>query len=139
MYHRHVPLLFLLLSCTAVLTACQRDAAPVSPQEQQRLAGERAFEVCSYCHTARPGGAHKTGPNLFAVYGRRAASAPGYRYSTALQQADLVWNEETLDAYLRHPSVRVPGTRMVNATVDPSRRAQVIAYLKSLSPPAAVP
>ena len=62
---------------------------------------------------------------------RQAASAPGYDYSTALRQSDLAWDEATLDAFLRSPQTVVPGSKMVNATVDPARRATVIEYLKS--------
>lgn len=116
------------LLAAIALSAC-RSSAPEDPaQRAQRL----AFEVCAYCHTSNPGGMHKVGPNLHGVFGRQAAQAPGYDYSTALVASDLVWDEATLDAFLRSPTGVVPGSRMVNATVDPSRRAAVIAYLKQL-------
>ena len=47
-----------------------------------------------------------------------------------MQRADLVWTEQTLDAFLRSPATVVPGSRMVNATADPERRRLVIEYLK---------
>jgi len=47
-----------------------------------------------------------------------------------MREAGLTWNEQTLDAFLRSPAQVVPGTRMVNATVDPERRRQVIEYLQ---------
>ena len=116
-----------LLAATA-LSACNRSHEPEDPEQRaQRL----AFEVCAYCHTSSPGGIHKVGPNLYGVFGRQAASAPGYDYSTSLRQSDLVWDEATLDAFLRSPQTVVPGSKMVNATVDPARRAAVIEYLKS--------
>ena len=119
----------LLLATT--LGACNRSHEPEDPEQRaQRL----AFEVCAYCHTSSPGGIHKVGPNLYGVFGRQAASAPGYDYSTSLRQSDLVWDEATLDAFLRSPQTVVPGSKMVNATVDPARRTAVIEYLKSQVP-----
>ena len=116
------------LLAASVLTACQRNNEAEDPAlRAQRL----AFEVCAYCHSSTPGGMHKVGPNLYGVFGRKAASAPGYDYSTALRESDLVWDEATLETFLRSPSSVVPGSKMVNATVDPARRAAVIEYLKS--------
>ncbi len=46
-----------------------------------------------------------------------------------MRQADITWNEQTLDAFLRAPASVVPGSRMLNATADPERRRQVIEYL----------
>lgn len=120
----------LLLGVTA-LSACNRHSEPEDPAlRAQRL----AFEVCAYCHSSTPDGMHKVGPNLHGVFGRAAAQAPGYDYSTALRESDLVWDEATLDAFLRSPPTVVPGAKMVNATVDPARRQAVIAYLRQLSP-----
>ena len=119
------------LLLATMLGGCNRSHEPEDPEQRaQRL----AFEVCAYCHTSSPGGIHKVGPNLYGVFGRQAASAPGYDYSTALRESDLVWDEATLDAFLRSPQTVVPGSKMVNATVDPARRTAVIEYLKSQVP-----
>ena len=116
-----------LLLVTSTLTACVgKDTAEDPAQRAQRL----AFEVCAYCHTSSPGGIHKVGPNLYGVFGRQAASAPGYDYSTALRQSDLVWDEQNLDTFMRNPPAMFHGTRMVVATSDPARRAAIIQYLK---------
>ena len=119
------------LLLATMLGGCNRSHEPEDPEQRaQRL----AFEVCAYCHTSSPGGIHKVGPNLYGAFGRQAASAPGYDYSTALRQSDLAWDEATLDAFLRSPQTVVPGSKMVNATVDPARRTAVIEYLKSQVP-----
>ena len=120
-----------LLLAVAALTACNRDRIPEDPAQR---AERMAFEVCAYCHTSTPDGMHKVGPNLYGVYGRAAAQSPGYDYSTALRESDLVWDEATLDAFLRSPPTVVPGSKMVNATVDPARRKAVIDYLRRHSP-----
>jgi cytochrome c len=50
--------------------------------------GQQVFAVeCSDCHSVAEG-KNKRGPSLFGVYGRRAATAPGFsNYSDALRCA----------------------------------------------------
>lgn len=54
------------------------------------------------------------------------------RYSQALRQADIVWDERTLDRYLADPRLLVPGTTMTVALRSEGERAAVIAYLREL-------
>lgn len=76
------------------------------------------------------------GPNLSGVVGRKAGSAPGFRYSRALQSAGLIWSREELDAYLANPARKVPGNAMPAAPVGSATdRAAIIAYLSSLHRP----
>ncbi|MCF7751302.1 c-type cytochrome [Bacillus subtilis subsp. subtilis] len=110
------------------LAACTR--APHTPEQRHQQQLQRAFAICAGCHTATAGGVHRFGPNLHAVIGRRAGSLGDYAYSPAMRQADITWNEQTLDAFLRSPASVVPGSRMGNATADPERRRQVIQYLQ---------
>ena len=47
---------------------------------------------------------------------------------------DKVWSEELLDAYLENPKGVVKGTRMAfRGLKKPEQRADVIAYLRSVS------
>jgi cytochrome c len=86
---------------------------------------------CAACHGLDP--TRKPGPLLSGVYGRHAGSVVGYHYSDALRGASIVWNEFTLDRWLRGPPAFVPGVNM-QAQVDSARdRRNIIAYLKSLS------
>lgn len=117
-----------------LLGACgQRDAfnhsASADPHQREL---ERAFAICAGCHDTRPDLGHRVGPNLHGVIGRRAGTAPGYRYSAAMTASGITWDAQTLDAFLKSPTRQVPGTRMVNATADPARRQAVIEYLSSL-------
>ena len=49
-----------------------------------------------------------------------------------MRTADLIWNDETLDAYLEKPNRYIVGNRMSFAGLpDPEDRAAVIAYLKT--------
>ena len=85
--------------------------------------GQERFRACAACHTLEPG-AHRTGPSLAGVFGREAGSAEGFhRYSEALRSADLVWREDTLDAFLADPRGFLPGNRMTFAGIEEHRRA----------------
>jgi cytochrome c len=93
--------------------------------------GKRAIEVCLACHTVDK--SNGMGPSLAGVVGRPAASIPEFRYSRAMRNAHIVWDEKTLDAYLANPQKVVPGNAMPFAGVaDSNQRAAMIAYLKGL-------
>lgn len=121
--------ILLLLASIVGLSAC-RAPAPQDPVQAAALERERAFALCAGCHTVHAGGINRYGPNLHGVFGRRAGSLAGYAYSDGMRAADIVWSEQTLDAFLRSPSASVPGTRMYNAFPDPERRRLVIQYLQ---------
>ncbi|MBB4857647.1 cytochrome c [Novosphingobium chloroacetimidivorans] len=90
-----------------------------------------AFAVCASCHAVVPG-QNRIGPSLAGVYGRKAASMPGYAYSPALKNAGIVWDDAALDRWLQGPVQMVPGTKMVIGLSDPQGRKSVIEYLKTL-------
>lgn len=98
------------------------------------LRGERAARACMACHSMAPG-QHLTGPSLAGVWGRKAGTSPGFsRYSQALKESGLVWDETRLDAWLAKPAALVPGTEMnFPGVADRQARADIIAYLKSAS------
>jgi len=97
-------------------------------------AGEKVFKKCKACHVV-DAEKHKTGPHLVNLMGRTAGSADGFKkYSDAMKSSGIVWNEETLDAYLENPKAYVKGTRMAFAGLRKEEdRVNVIAYLKSYS------
>ena len=67
------------------------------------------------------------------VYGRRAGSVEGYVYSRALKNSAVVWNEETLDTWLRDPRSFIAGQRMNVRVKKPRDRGDIISYLKQES------
>jgi cytochrome c len=96
-------------------------------------AGQKTFALCTACHS-REKAKNMAGPSLFGVVGRKAATAPGYLYSPALQRAGedgVVWNEATLDRWLI-ASQKVHGVVHVMRLPDDKQRQDLIAYLKTL-------
>lgn len=89
------------------------------------------FARCAVCHNAVKGAPAKIGPNLWGVYGAKAASRKGFTYSPALKAAGLRWDETALDKWISGPMTMVPGTMMsFPGLKDAAKRAEVIAFLK---------
>ncbi len=110
---------------------------PPPPPEKAVADGRVVYRKCQACHSLDPGRT-LIGPSLAGILGRHAGSVPNFPYSPAMKQADIVWNEKTLDQYLASPQTLVPGNRMpfpgLNSATD---RSDVIAFLRARSAPAA--
>ncbi|WP_316015257.1 c-type cytochrome [Roseobacter sp. HKCCA0434] len=106
---------------------------PAFMQSASAEAGEGIFRRCRSCHLIEDGN-NRTGPHLYGVVGRDIGSVEGFRYSSAMEEKDGVWDYEALDAYLENPRGWLPGTRMSFAGLrDQQDRADVIAYIEAQS------
>lgn len=115
-----VPLAVLAAAGTAGMALAAGDPAK----------GEQAFTLCRACHIDAPGA---PAPSLLGVLGRHAAGDPNYpTYSQALKDYDVVWDEASLDVFLKSPMTVVPGTQMLFPVTDDAQRADLIAYLATL-------
>jgi cytochrome c2 len=96
-------------------------------------AGKTVFNsLCSICHSVQPG-KNQVGPSLFGIVGRKTGSVAGFHYSPANQNANLTWDQATLDKYLQSPRTVIPGTLMTYGGLkDDTKRADLIAYLATL-------
>ena len=93
--------------------------------------GEKVFKRCKACHYADVE-KNKTGPHLVNVINRKAGSLEGFKYSKAMRESGLVWDEATLTAYLKAPKKFLKGTKMVFAGLKKETDIKnVIAYLKT--------
>lgn len=94
--------------------------------------GAKAFRSCIACHTLDPKDGNRAGPTLHGLFGRRIASVPGYPYSPALRDMDIVWTPETVSELFEvGPNTYTPGTKMPEQTIsDAETRAALIHFLQ---------
>ena len=116
----------------AMIVMATLAATPVLA-EGDALAGEKVFNKCKACHAVGDDAKNKSGPILNGIVGAAAGSVEGFKYSKALMakaEEGLVWDEESLSAFLEKPRKYLPKTRMSFAGLkDEEDRANVIAYL----------
>jgi cytochrome c len=119
-----------LATALALLSGAALAQNQVSPDEARLAFNNR----CRQCHVTKEGD-NRLGPSLYGVFGREAGSAPGFAYSSAMKNADLVWDAETLDRYIANPDGVVPGNKMKPFTgiSDAEQRAKIIAHLENES------
>lgn len=99
--------------------------------EGDPAAGERVFRQCQACHVV-DAEQNRVGPHMVGIFGREAGAVEGFKYSDAMASSGIVWDEETIAAYIANPREYVPGNRMAFAGLrNPEQIADVIAYMKS--------
>ena len=106
-------------------------ALPQAAQDTEGVSGQQAFNnACRTCHMVREGD-NRLGPNLYRVVGRKAGSLPDYAFSSAMKEADFVWDEQKLDRFIANPDEVVPGNNMKPFGGLPSSddRKKIIAFL----------
>ena len=95
--------------------------------------GKAVYKRCAMCHTDEKGGGDALGPNLWGIYGRKAATKPGYPYSAQLKASNIVWTEENLIKWSAAPQRMVPGNKMFFAGItSKTQQADLAAYLATL-------
>ena len=124
-----------LLAAGATLAAFAPDAhGNANTTDADR--GKELFMTrsCATCHGVTKDDNMKVGPSLFGVVGRKAGTAPSLLgASENLKRYGVTWNAETLNEFLADPDAKVPGTPMSGVLADPQQRADIIAYLTTLT------
>jgi cytochrome c len=102
--------------------------------------GQRVYAACAACHSLEPG-RNMTGPSLADLWDRKAGTLPSFRrYSAALQSSGIVWNDTTLDDWLKDPQHLVPGNTMTFQGIgNDQQRADLLAFLKDATRPGHAP
>lgn len=100
--------------------------------------GAKLFESqCARCHQVGEGAKNKVGPHLDQLFGRIAGSVENFRYSSALKEAGedgLVWDKDTVNAYVEKPREFVKGNRMsYRGMSDPEDRKALVDWLAGIS------
>jgi cytochrome c len=122
-------------------------AAPVeaakAPEPEKPLAvllqsadakeGEKTAKACTACHSFEKGGPNKLGPDLWDVVDRPKGSHEGYSYSDAVKKLGGKWTYQDLFEWLKNPSAYARGTKMTFHLSSPTKRADVLAFLRTLS------
>jgi cytochrome c len=94
--------------------------------------GAEVFRACVACHTLKSDAGPRAGPTLAGLFGRRIASLPGYNFSPALKQLDIIWTPETVAKLFEvGPASYTPGTKMpeqrINSAAD---RKALVEFLE---------
>ena len=124
-----------LLLCSAGFAAHASAGQTAEPVQSETAGdpekGRQLYARCAACHSLT---VDRTGPRHCGLLGRRAGSVPGFNYSEAMKNADVVWTVATLDRFLANPMKAMPGTAMGYAGVDDRlERADLVAFLARAS------
>lgn len=92
--------------------------------------GAKVFNKCKACHVADEP-QNRVGPHLVGLFGRQAGSVEGFKYSDAMKESGVTWDEETIAEYIADPRGYIKGNRMAFVGLkDEEEIADLIAYLK---------
>ena len=107
--------------------------------------GKKVFKKCKVCHSF-VAGKNGQGPSLHGIFGRTAGTVEGFKYSDAMVASGIVWNDETIEAYVENPKKYIPKNKMAFPGIKSKKsysdkkrakkaqqRTDLIAYLKEMS------
>ncbi len=119
--------------CAAYLVLSALPASAAGDAEK----GKKVYNKCKACHMVGDKAKNRVGPPLNNIIGAKAGAQEGYKYSKAMVAAGeggMVWDMETLSAYLLKPKDVVPKGKMAFPGLKKETdRINVIEYLKQYS------
>lgn len=112
-----VPILFLIFATAA-------------HAEGDAVLGKSVYLKCTGCHSFDPK-KRKIGPTLSGIFGRNAGTVEGFRYSKAMKNLNVNWDELNLIAFLTSPKKYAKGTKMIFAGIRNQQDIKnLLAYLR---------
>jgi cytochrome c len=124
-------------SAAPAAAATPAEPLPVRLAKADAKKGEATAKACTACHSFEKGGANKVGPALYGIVDKAKGAAAGFNYSAGIKERagkGEKWDYDSLDAFVANPKAYVAGTLMGYAGLaDPSKRADLVLYLRSLS------
>ena len=107
--------------------------------------GAKVFNKCKTCHIVETKGPTKVGPSLSGLFGRKAGTVAGFKYSDDMKAAGekgLVWTDATFLAYMKGTKSyigrfigkkRAKTTMVFGGLKKKSDREYLLAYLKEVT------
>jgi len=119
-------LVFLAAAGTILVMASGAIAGDVSK-------GKKLAKKCKACHSLKENGKNRLGPTLFNILDRKAGIVKGYKYSKAMQESGIIWDEATFNDFVTKPKKVLKGTKMSFPGVKKAtQRADLLAYFQTL-------
>jgi cytochrome c len=124
---------YAVLRSAVILVGLLLTGSPTLAEATDPAAGKSVFNSqCSICHSPQPG-KNMIGPSLFGIIGRKTGSVSGFHYSPANQNANIVWDDASLNKYLQSPRTMIPATTMTYAGLkDDAKRGDLLGFLATL-------
>lgn len=114
----------------AILVAAMPVLAGHALADGDAKKGKRVFNRCRACHNADDA-KNKVGPSLLGLFGRHAGSVEDFNYSSAMKNADIVWEKETLEKYIKDPKGFIPDNKMAFPGIKNEGQVEdLLAYLE---------
>jgi len=118
-----------MIRCVAAV--CIMVALPAVAMAQDPEAGESVFKKCAPCHAVGPGAKNKVGPHLNGLNGRAAGAVEGFKYSDAMKNSGITWDQAAFAEYIANPKKRIPGNKMIFPGIkDEIDRDDLFAYVE---------
>ena len=82
-----------------------------------------------------------TGPSLAELWNRKSGGLPSFpRYSPALKSAGIIWNDDTLNEWIKDPQHFIPGNTMTFPGIkEPDNGPICLRILKDATRPGRAP
>jgi cytochrome c len=125
-----------LLTVALAITGMMTMHYSVSAAEGDAGRGQRVYGPCAACHSLEPD-RNMTGPSLANLWHRTAGSLASFRrYSSPLKSSGIIWEDNTIDEWLKDPQQFIPGNQMTfSGFENEQQRADLLAFLKVATQP----